>query len=220
MTPRPEIAALEINSPVEELRRLFRDKRHTRYPVFASEFDRVEGIVSVRDLMALPPEEQAKATLRTLVRPVLFVPETKRIQQLLKELQETTTQIAMVIDEYGNVSGLVTVEDLVEEIVGEIRDEVEPHAQDVLKESPTSYIVAGNTELAQIAHILDLDVHGRDYSTVAGLLLAYLGHVPAPGEKLEMNGLLFEVLEANRRAVLKVRVRASPPTPESASAHA
>ena len=219
MTPRPEIAALDVSSPVEEMRRLFREKRQTRYPVYTGELDRIEGIVNVRDLMALPPEEQGKATLRSILRPVLFVPETKRLQELLKELQQTTTQMAIVIDEYGNVSGLVTVEDLVEEIVGEIRDEVEPHAQDVVKESPNRYVVAGNTELAQIADLIDLDAQGRDYSTVAGLLLAQLGHVPAPGEKVEMNGLLFEILEANRRAVLKVRVRLVPPASEASRAN-
>jgi CBS domain containing-hemolysin-like protein len=220
MTPRPEIAALEINSPVEELRRLFREKRLTRYPVYSGELDRVEGIVNVRDLMALPTEEQAKVTLRSLVRPVTYVPETKRIQELLKDLQQTTTQMAIVINEYGSVSGLVTVEDMVEELVGEIRDEVEPHARDIVRETPESYIVAGHTELAQVAEQLELDLEGGEYSTVAGLLLAHLGHVPLPGEKLEKDGLLFEVLDANRRAVLKVRLRHSPAAPRAASTHA
>jgi putative hemolysin len=218
MTPRPEIAALEINAPVEELRRLFREKRLTRYPVYSGQLDRVEGIVNVRDLMELPPEEQSKTTLRSLVRPVTFVPETKRIQELLKELQQTTTQMAIVIDEYGSVAGLVTIEDMVEEIVGEIRDEVEPHARDIVRETSDTYVVKGNTELAQITEQLHVDFEPGDYSTVAGLLLAYLGHVPAPGEKLERNGLLFEVMDASQRAVLKVRLRFSPP--QASSTHA
>ena len=220
MTPRPEIAALEVNAPIEELRRLFREKRLTRYPVYSGQLDRLEGIVNVRDLMELPPEEQAKVTLRSLVRPVTFVPETKRIQALLKELQQTTTQLAIVVDEYGGVSGLVTIEDLLEEIVGEIRDEVEPHARDIVKETPTSYVVRGNAELAQIAEQLHVDIEGRDYSTVAGLLLARLGHVPKPGETVEQNGIVFEVLEANQRTVLRVRLRYSPDAAEAASADA
>ncbi len=210
MTPRPEIAALEINAPVEELRRLFREKRLTRYPVYSGQLDRIQGLVNVRDLMELPPDEQAKVTLRSLVRPVPFVPETKRIQALLKELQQTTTQLAIAVDEYGSVSGLVTIEDLLEEIVGEIRDEVEPHARDVIKETPNSYVVRGHTELAQIAEQLHVDIEGRDYSTVAGLLLARLGHVPKPGETVERSGVTFEVLEANQRTVLKVRLRVPP----------
>ena len=214
MTPRPEIAALEVNAPIEELRRLFREKRLTRYPVYSGQLDRLEGIVNVRDLMGLPPEEQAKVTLRSLVRPVTFVPETKRIQALLKDLQQTTTQLAIVVDEYGGVSGLVTIEDLLEEIVSEIRDEVEPHARDIVQETPDTYVVRGNTELAQIAEQLHVDIEGRDYSTVAGLLLARLGHVPKPGETVEQNGIVFEVLEANQRTVLRVRLRYSPDAAE------
>ena len=217
MTPRPEIAAIEINAPVEELRDMFREKRHSRYPVYSGQLDHIEGIVNVRDLTELPPEEQARATLRSLIRPVHFVPETKRTAELLRELQQSTTQLAIVIDEYGSVAGLVTLEDLVEEIVGEIRDEVDPHALDIVKESPTSYVVAGQTELAQIADQLDVDIEGKEYSTVAGLLLAHLGHVPAPGEKFEKDGLAFEVLEANHRTVLKVRLKVAPSASSSAA---
>jgi len=211
-------AALDINSSVEDLRRLVREKRQSRYPVYSGQLDHVEGIVSVRDLMQLPPEEQAKVTLRALARPVPFVPETKLVRELLKELQQSTTQLAMVIDEYGSVAGLVTIEDLVEEIVGEIRDEVEPHARDIVKESADSYIVAGQTELAQVANQLHIELEGGDYSTVAGLVVAHLGHVPSPGEKVETKGVSFEVLEADQRTVVKVRLRPLPMT-LSASAH-
>ena len=211
MTPRPEIDAIEIDSPVEELRALFREKRHSRYPVYSGQLDRIEGIVSMSDLAELPPEQQSTVTLRSLVKPVPFVPETKRTADLLKELQQSTTQLAVVIDEYGAVAGLVTIEDLVEEIVGEIRDQVEPHARDIIKESESSYLVAGQTELAQVADQLQVDIADRDYFTVAGLVLAQLGHVPIPGEKVEKNGLSFEVLEANRRTVLKVRLSVARP---------
>jgi CBS domain containing-hemolysin-like protein len=219
MTPRPEIAALEINAPLEALRRLFREKRLTRYPVYSGQLDQIEGIVNVRDLMELPPDEQSKVALRALVRPVPFVPETKRIRDLLKELQQTTTQMAIVIDEYGSVSGLVTVEDMVEEIVGEIRDEIEPHAGDIVKETASTYIVAGNTALTQISQQLHVNLEGGDYSTVAGLLLARLGRMPQVGETLQYDGLTLEVLDANRRTVVKVRLRLSRPAP-TRSAHA
>jgi len=216
MTPRPEIAAIEVGTPVEDLRKLFREKRLTRYPVYTGQLDHIDGIVNVRDLVELPPEEQAKVTLRSLVRPVPFIPEFKRIKELLKELQQSTTQMAIVIDEYGSVAGLVTIEDLLEEIVGEIRDEVEPHARDIVKESANTYVVAGHTELSQIADQLRISIEGRDYSTVAGLVLAELGHVPTPGEKVEKHGVTFEVLQANPRTVLKVRL--SLPTSDSAPA--
>jgi CBS domain containing-hemolysin-like protein len=211
MTPRPEIAALDINQPVEALRQLFRENRHSRYAVYSGDLDHVEGIINIHDLLALPTDGQSKITLRQLVRPVAFVPETKRNTELLKELRQSTNQLAIVIDEYGSVAGLVTVEDLVEEIVGEIRDEGEPHAQDLVKESESTYLAAGATELAQVADRLHVDVEGRDYSTVAGLVLAELGHVPTPGEKVEADGLAIEVLEANERTVLKVRLKVMAP---------
>jgi CBS domain containing-hemolysin-like protein len=221
MTPRPEIDAIEISASIEELRALFRERRHSRVIVYSGQFDHVEGIANVRDLTELPPEEQAKVTIASLVRPVLFVPETKRSSELLKELQQSTSQIAVVVDEYGSVSGVVTIEDLLEEIVGDIRDEVESHQHDIIKESPSSYIVAGQTDLAEMAEELHVEVEGRDYSTVAGLVLAQLGHVPAPGENFQKNGLSFEVLEANRRTVQKVRVtiraNGASPQPETAS---
>jgi putative hemolysin len=210
MTPRPEIAAIEINSTLEDLRGLFRLKRLTRYPVYSGQMDHIEGFISVRDLMELSPEEQKRATLRNLVRPVPFVPETKPIHELLKELQQSTTQMAIVIDEYGSVSGLITIEDLVEQIVGDIRDEVEPHARDIIKESASSYILAGHAELAQVADEVHVPLEGNDFSTVAGLVMNQLGHVPAAGEKVESHGLTFEVLEANQRTVLKVRMMVPP----------
>ena len=220
MTPRPEIAAIEINAPAEELRRLLREKRLTRYPVYAGQLDQIEGIVNVRDLMELPPEEQSKVTIRSLVRPVPFVPETKRIRELLRDLQQTTTQMAIVIDEYGSVSGLVTIEDMVEEIVGEIRDEREPHAKDIVKESATTYLIAGNTELGRVAEELHTELQGGDYSTIAGLLLTHLGHVPQIGESTRVGDLAFEILDANRRTVVKVRAYLPPSQPPASSPHA
>jgi CBS domain containing-hemolysin-like protein len=138
---------------------------------------------------------------------------------LLKELQQSTTQMAMVIDEYGSVSGLITIEDLLEEIVGEIRDEVEPHARDIVKESASSYIVSGHAELAQVAGEVNVPLEGDDYSTVAGLVMSELGHVPAAGEKVQTHGLTFEVLEANQRTVLKVRVMIPPSLPSVNPTH-
>lgn len=220
MTPRPEVAAIEINSSLEDLRNLFRAKRLTRYPVYAGQLDHIEGFISVRDLMELSPDEQKRATLRDLIRQVPFVPETKPIRDILKEMQQSTTQMAIVIDEYGSVSGLITIEDLVEQIVGDIRDEVEPHARDIVRESPCSYILSGHAELSQVAGEVHVPLEGDDYSTVAGLVMSHLGHMPAAGEKVQSHGLTFEVLEANQRTVLKVRLRTPPAQPVASPPHA
>ena len=207
MTPRTEIAALEINASAEDLRALFREKRHSRFPVYEDNLDQIQGFVIVGDLMESPPEVQSQVTLRSLLKPVPFVPETKRSLDLLKEMQRSTTQLAIVIDEYGSVAGLVTLEDLLEEIVGEIRGEVEPHDRDILQEGPHSYLVAGHTGLDQLAETIGQPIQEGEYSTVAGLLLAILGHVPQIAEKVESGGLTIEVVDANPRTVLKVRVR-------------
>lgn len=220
MTPRPEIAALEIDMPVDELRSLFRQRRYTRYPVYSKVLDQVQGVVNVRDLMELSPDDQKYATLRSLTKPVRFVPETKPIRDLLKELQKTTMQLAVAIDEYGSVSGLVTIEDLVEELVGEIRDEVEPHERDIMRESASSYIIAGHTELAHLANELEFEIESGDYSTVSGLVLAKLGHMPVVHETVAANGLTFEVLEVNRRTVLKVRLILPAANSETQASHA
>ena len=206
MTPRPEIAAIEINASIEDLRKLFRERRQSRFPVYSGDLDHIEGIVSVQDVTELSPEQQVRTAVRSLVHPVPFAPETKLIRELLKELQRSTVQMAVVVDEYGSVSGLVTVEDLVEEIVGEIRDTVEPHSHDIVKEPGNSYVVAGHTELAQLAEQFHVSLEGKDYSTVAGLVLAQLGHVPQGGEKVEKDGVTFVVLESSQRTVLKVRM--------------
>src|SRR5579862_1161296 len=219
MTPRPEIAALEITSSVDDLRALFRQKRQTRYPVYSGQLDNIEGIVSMQSLMEMPPEEQSKATLRSLVRPVPFVPETKPVQELLKELQQSTTQLAMVIDEYGSVSGIVSIEDLLEEIVGDIRDEVDPHAHDIVKEPTGTYLIAGQTDLTQVADQFHIEFEAQDYSTVAGLMLAQLRHVPSPGERVEKGGAIFEVLDADKRTVLKVRLKISAASPAETPTH-
>lgn len=217
MTPRPEIAALEIDTSVEDLRTLFREKRHLRFPVYRGSLDRIEGIASILDLMELPPEAQARATLQSLIRPAPLVPETKRSGALLREMQRSTNQLAIVIDEYGSVTGLITLEDLVEEIVGEIRDEVEPHERDIVRESAHSFVAAGHTELGRIGDAVGQPVEAEGCSTVAGLVLSHLGHVPLPGEKAEAQGLSFEVLEANPRTVLKVRVRVTDGSPPAAA---
>ena len=219
MTPRTEIAGIDVNASLEDLRKLFREKRLTRYPVYNGQMDRIEGIVNVRDLMELPPEEQSRVTIRSLVRPVPFVPETRHIKELMKELQKSTVQMAIVIDEYGSVAGLVTIEDMLEEIVGEIKDEFEPHAQDIVKEAENSYLVSGHTDLSQLGEELHVPLQVPGYSTVAGLVLAHLGHVPVPGEKVQENGVTIEVLEANKRTVLKVRLTLTPQDTQAAADH-
>ncbi len=162
--------------------------------------------MNIGDLLKMTPEEEAKANLSSLITPIQFVPETKKVSKLLKELQQETLQMSLVVDEYGAIAGLVTIEDLVEEIVGEIRDEVEPHEGDIIQEKKDSFLVAGHTDVGQIGELLSTNLESHDYTTVSGMIIFKLGRVPSSGELIEKKGLKFEVLESSSRTVERVRV--------------
>ncbi len=210
MTPRPDIVAIAASATVEELRRLLVETKFSRIPVYQESLEEILGIVYARDILQIPESEARSCTVRELVRPAMFVPETKLGSQLLKEMQQKNQQMAMVIDEYGSVAGLVTVEDLVEEIVGEIGEEDRRPAPDVIRESDGSVMLRGSVSLEKLKELFGIEFDAevaQAATTVAGLLNSVAGHVPAPGEHIEYDGLHFEVLEANQRKVLRLRVR-------------
>ena len=210
MTPRPNIFAVPSNATIEEFTALLRDKPHTRVPVYSSNIDHVEGMVLAHDLIQIPDDQARTTTVARLVRPVLFVPETKMTSQLLREMQKDNIHMAIVIDEYGSVAGLVTLEDLVEEIVGEIRDEHE-HAQDIVREGDSAYVMQGTVDVGRLRDLFDVRLNEHDTATVAGLVSAIAGRIPQPGEVIEEDGLRFEILESTDRKVEKVRVCRSHP---------
>ena len=210
MTPRPDIVAIPATATVEQLRRLLVETKFSRIPVYEESLDEVMGIVYARDILHVPEREAADRTVRELVRSALFVPETKMGSQLLKEMQRKNQQMAVVVDEYGSVAGLVTVEDLVEEIVGEIGEEDRHPAPDVVRESDDSLVLRGSVSLGKLQELfgVELDAEAVEAATtVAGLLNTVAGHVPVPGESIDYHGLRFEVLEANQRKVLRLRAR-------------
>src|SRR5262249_38712037 len=151
------------------------------------------GMVLVHDLITISATEARTITLQKLVRPVTFVPETKKTSELLREMQRENIHMAIVIDEYGSVAGLLTMEDLLEEIVGEIRDEHE-QVNDIVPESDSTYLVRGNVDIDRVQDLFDQRVDPRDAATIGGLVSALAGRIPRPGEVLEDDGLRFEVL--------------------------
>lgn len=213
MTPRPQIFAVSADTSIEEFTTQLRDHPHSRVPVYSSSVDNILGMVLAHDLIQIP-DDRAKTTLvRSLVRPVIFVPETKKTAQLLREMQRDNIHMAIVIDEYGAVAGLLTLEDLVEEIVGEIRDEHE-EATDIVREGEHAYVIKGTVDVGRLQDLFDLHLESRDTTTLAGLVSALAGHIPQPGEVIEDEGLRFEILESTDRKVEKVRVsRDQPQTP-------
>jgi CBS domain containing-hemolysin-like protein len=175
--------------------------------VYRETLDNIVGFISIKDLILLTNTDPAQP-ITPLVRPAYFVPESMRVPELLKEFQRKRLQAALVVDEYGGTAGLVTLEDLLEEIVGEIRDEYDVEAEQVLQQEDGSYVFSGRTHVRELAERLNVEIEeGEGYETVGGYLLAHVGRVPAMGETFEIDGLSVEVLEAERRRITRVRVR-------------
>jgi CBS domain containing-hemolysin-like protein len=205
MTPRPDIVAIRADATLEALRALLREQEYSRIPVYKDNLDTVLGFVFVKDLIQLQPGEDRAIT--TLMRPAYFVPETKRVADLLKDFQRQQIQIAIVVDEYGGTAGLVTLEDLLEEIVGEIRDEYDVETEPIVDEGNGRYVFSGKVDIDEVAERLGMRIEREGFETLGGYLLAHLGRVPAPGEKFEIDGLSVEVLEAERRRIHRVRIK-------------
>jgi len=211
MTPRPDVIAIIAAASLEALRKLMVETKYSRLPVYEKTLDDVIGVAMSRDMLEVPERDAARRTVRELMRPPLFVPESKFASELLKEMQRKSQQMAIVIDEYGLMAGVVTVEDLVEEIVGEIGEEDRRPAPEVVRESGGSAVLRGSVAVNRLGEIFGLELPQADEhsnaATVAGLLNSVAGHVPRTGEAIDFDGLHFEVLEANQRKVLRVRAR-------------
>jgi CBS domain containing-hemolysin-like protein len=219
MTPRPDIVAIEATATLGQLRALVKEQQYSRVPVYNGTLDNIVGVIAIKDLILLEPGELSQP-ITPLVRPAHFVPETKRVPELLKEFQRHRIQAALVVDEYGGTAGLVTVEDLLEEIVGEIRDEYDVEVEPVLEEAHGTFVFSGRTHVRELAERLRMDVEGEGYETVGGYLLAHVGRVPAVGETFEIDGLSVDVLETERRRITRVRVRRLEEQPAEATQQA
>jgi putative hemolysin len=205
MKPRPEIIAVPTNTTVEQFIDLLRTKPFSRVPVFDGTIHNIVGIVHAQDVLQVSDTEAHARTVDSLMRKdVYFVPESKQGSDLLREMQKHNIRMAVVVDEYGGVAGLVTIEDLVEEIVGEIGDEHEK-AQ-VSRESEHSYVVPGNMDVDRLDELFGMRPEGRESATIAGLVSELAGRIPQKGEVIEEHGLRFEVLESTKRKVQRVRI--------------
>jgi putative hemolysin len=210
MTPRPDIVAIPAGATLGELRALFREQEYSRIPVYQENLDNILGVVFVKDLIQLSDVAGSEPPIVSLMRPVSFVPETKRVPELLKQFQRQRVQIAIVVDEYGGTAGLVTLEDLLEEIVGEIRDEYDVETEPVVDEGNGSWVFSAKVNIDEVRERLSVDIELDGSETVAGFVLARVGRVPSPGETFDLDGLVVEVLEADRRRIHKVRFRRAP----------
>jgi CBS domain containing-hemolysin-like protein len=207
MTPRPNIVAISADATLEQLRQLVITEQYSRIPAYEQNIDNVVGFVHVRDMFELEEEEREHRIVRELLRPIMFVPESKPANDLMRQMQQENTHMVIVVDEYGNTAGLATMEDLLEVIIGEIRDEHEPDS-DVAEDGMGGYIVSGNFDLARINDLIDSFHREEDIesTTVGGLLTEWLGRVPLAREHVERDGVRFEVLASDELRVGQVRI--------------
>ena len=207
MTPRTLIHGIPLNASQAETWTLFRTSRHSRMPVYDGHIDAIRGVLLLKDLMQLPPDSPFQ--LAALMKPACFVPESKSILELLRELQRDRNQLAVVVDEYGSLSGLVTLEDLLEEVFGEIHDEheLQPEFQEI---APGEFLVSGQVHVEELEHRLDLTFERNGFDTIGGLVMARLGHVPRPQETVDLEGALLTVHKMEGHRILTVHVRIKP----------
>ena len=211
MTPRPDIVAITENATIAELRALFREQEYSRIPVYKENLDNILGVIFVKDLIRLADDGKDSDSILPLLRPATFVPETKRVSDLLKEFQRKQVQLAMVVDEYGGTAGLATLEDLLEEIVGEIRDEYDVEAEPVVEVGQGTYVFSGKANFAEVRDRLHVEIEPEGFETVGGYVLTRVGRVPSVGETFELDGLVVEVVEAERRRIHRVKIRRAAP---------
>jgi len=212
MTPRTEIVAIPIDSTVKAARDLIIEKKYSRIPAYRDSIDNIEGVLYVRDILHVWAEGgKDEQPIAGILRDPYFVPETKTAADLLKKMQVDHVQIAIVVDEYGGVAGVVTVEDLIEEIVGEIEDEdiEDEEIIEIIEGQDGYYDVLGSTEIDKIERLLDLDLEDDEYTTVAGMITSEAGHVPRTGDKLTIRALDVEILMADEKKISLVRLRKS-----------
>jgi putative hemolysin len=218
MTPRPDMVAIASDATLADVKSLFHEQEYSRIPVYGENLDHILGWLYVKDLIRLKDANDAALLYRdlpNLIRPATFVPETKRVAELLKEFQQKQTQLAIVVDEYGGTAGLATIEDLLEEIVGEIRDEYDVETEPVTEEPDGSFIFSGKVNFDVVRDRLEVEIEPEGFETVGGYVLTRVGRVPAPGERFDFDGMLVEVLEAERRRIHRVRFkRSEPDSPE------
>ncbi|HLH07394.1 MAG TPA: hemolysin family protein [Terriglobales bacterium] len=214
MKPRPEVFAVSADTTIEQFTEMLRTRPYSRIPVYEGSIDHIIGIVHAHDVLQVADTDARFRTVRSIMKSdVRFVPESKRVSDLLREMQRDNVRLEIVIDEYGAVAGVVTIEDMVEEIVGEIPDEHEAKA-DPMKEPSGAWVVPGNMDVDRLDGMFGFRLEDREATTVAGLVSEIAGRIPRSGEVVTDDGLKFEVLDSTDRKILRLRITQAQPAPE------
>ncbi len=207
MTPRVNIVCIRKDATIDNLKDLIIKEKYSRIPVYKDRLDNMEGIVMAKDIIEYSDDKHKLQPIEALIRPVAFVPEAMPVQDLLREFQKVKTKMAIVVDEHGSVAGLVTMEDVVEEIVGEIQDEYDTEESQIVTNGPLDFTVSGATEVEELEELFDVELAQDDFITVGGLITHDLGRLPFKGETLTVKGLQIEVLDVDQKKVKKLRIR-------------
>jgi len=209
MTPRIDVLAFNARGTLDDLARLFSESKYSRIPIYHDSIDSITGIVHIKEVFEAILKKESKS-VPELARPPFFVPETKKVSELLRDFQSEHIQVAVVVDEFGGTAGMITIEDIVEEIVGDIGDEHEAVEATVVDLGNDEYLVSGLLRVETLEEMLDAHFAGEDYETVAGMIFTTLGRVPKAGTVITKNGYRFEVDRADRRRIYRVRISRDP----------
>jgi CBS domain containing-hemolysin-like protein len=207
MVPRPDIEALPVDAPLEELAETAAFGRYTRYPVYEGDLDHIVGAVHVKDLFRAAKEDPENFDIRSIIRDCLVVPENKPIEQILREFQQRKLQMAIVIDEWGSVEGLITIEDVLEEIVGEIQDEFDEGEAAIEQIGDGVYAVDGRIPITEVNEYFELDLPHEDFDTIGGYVLGALGRPPEAGDTVEADGVILQVKSVDGPRVSMLTLR-------------
>ena len=208
MRPRTDIVSVASTATLQDVFGLVSEIRYSRYPVIEDTIDTVIGILYIKDILVAMSAGEVKRedAIQRFIRPAYFIPENKRVSELLAEMQRERFQIAIVIDEYGGTSGLVTLEDLIEEIVGSIHDELETAQKDVEIVDEKNFVVSGQSALDEVNELLDANLQSRDFNTLGGFVFGLFGRMPKVGEQLKYKNLKLEILELEGRKINKIKI--------------
>ncbi len=207
MTPRVHMVCIRKDATIDNLKDLIIREKYSRIPVYKDRLDNIDGTVMAKDILEYADEKHKAQPIEPLIRPTTFVPEAMPVPDLLKEFQKNQQKLAIVVDEHGGVSGLVTMEDIVEEIVGEIQDEYDTEEAHIAENAPLDFTVSGATEVEELEELFDIELAEDDFITVGGLITHNLGRLPQKGETLDIKGLRLDILDVDQKKVKKLRIR-------------
>lgn len=207
MTPRVDMIYVHINTTIEDMIKIVQEHNHSRYPVYDKNIDDIVGIVNIQDIFKYWGKDGRNKTISELIREPYFVPESKKVDDLFREMQQRHLHISIVVDEYGGTAGLVSLEDLLEEIVGEIQDEYEQEAPDIEKTQDGEIIALGKADIDELEEMLDIKLPGEGFDSIGGMILSELGKMPKKGDVIKVKGLDITVLEVKGRKIEKVKIR-------------